>query len=398
MKRLIAMAIVLGTFAGCNMNSVPEATGEAYERWYRNRARILYGVAMEHFRNGQLDKARIKVFEVLALDEKFTEGRLLLGKIHIERGDHSLAVKELKRVNEEAPRSPEVLYLLGVAQEKAGHLDDALSSYRMSHALDESRSEAVLAAAEVLAAQNRIRAAQLHVETYLPVIRNDPAMYELAGRLAMMREDYRRAASYYRQALDLDPENTPYAESMVKAQFFARQYAEAMEGINELVELPAYENAGWAFTMLGDCYMAMGRWSYARDAYQRVTEISPSDPGVWSNLAKGVLGMRDYSRAILSARQALALDSGYLEATVLLGYALLRDGQVGSSLDVLRKGVARHPDSAPLRCVLGRAQAADGNNAEATRCYAAALRIDPADPLARELLNGGPAGEPSKLD
>ena len=395
MKRLIVMAMVLGGLAGCNLKSVPEATKEAYDRWHETRARILYGVALQHFKVGQLDKARVKASEALALDEDFIEGRVLLAKIYIEQGEYSLAIRGLTRVNKDVPESAEVLYLLGVAQEKAGRLDEALTSYRRSQALDVSGSEAVKAAAEVLAAQGRTHDAQVYIETYLSPGCNDPGLYELAGRLAVMRKDYSRAASYYREALDLDYKNTRYAESLVKAQFFARQYPEAMEGLNGLAQSPDYEPGGWVFTMLGDCYMAMGRSFHARDAYQRATEISPSNSGVWSNLAKAALAMKDLPRAIVSARHAHMLDSACLEATILLGYALLRDGQVSPSLDVLKQGAARHPDSPELRCVLGRAHAAGGNKAEAMRCYAAALRIDPANALARELLDGGSA--PRKL-
>lgn len=395
MKRLIVMAMVLGGLAGCNLKSVPEARKEAYSRWYGARARILYGVALEHFKVGQLDKARVKASEALALDEDFVEGRLLLAKIYIEQGDHSLAIRGLTRVNKDVPESAEVLYLLGVAQEKAGRLDEALTSYRRSQALDGSDLEAVKAAAEVLAAQGRTYEAQVYVETYLSPGCNDPGLYELAGRLAVMRKDYPRAASHYQEALDLDHKNTRYAEALVEARFFARQYPQAMEGLNGLVQSPDYEPGDWVFTMLGDCYMAMGRSSRAHDAYQRATEISPSNSGVWSNLTKAALAMKDLPRAVLSARHAHTLDSACLEATILLGYALLRDGQVSPSLDVLKQGAVRHPDSPELRCVLGRAHAADGNKAEAMRCYAAALRIDPTNVLARELLDGGSA--PRKL-
>ena len=402
MTRLIATIIgtilVLVVIGGCNSKSVPEAKKEAYQRWHETRAQILYGMASEHYKVGQLNEAQSKLTEALSLDENHTSGRLLLGKVYIEQGQYALAISELKKIHEEIPESAEVLYLLGVAQEKKGLFDEALVSYRRCQALDETNLSAVTAAAEVLVNRGEIRQAQLYIESYMSKAGNEPGMYELAGRLAIMQKDYDTAARYYQQACDLDHKNLQYTESLTRAQFFAQQHGRALENLKTLAKLDKYKHAAWVFTMIGDCYMAIGQTYNARGAYQRAADINPLDPGGWSNLAKAALSLEDLPHVMLAASQALSLDSGCLDATLLLGYALLRDGQVTRSLSLLTQAIAHHPHSPELQCVLGRAHSVAGNSAEAMRCYATALRMDPKNALARQLLSEGSTPKLSKSD
>jgi len=386
MKRTILLTTLLAALAGCNLPAGPKAKEQAYQRWHHTRAQILHGVALEHFKSGQLVKAESQISEALALDPTFSGGRLLLGKIYIEKGQFTLAIRALTVVHKDRPESAEVLYLLGVAQEKQGLLEEALISYRRSQALDDSSLAAARAAVEVLATQGHTRQAQLYVESYLSASCTDPAMYELAGRLCMMQKDYANAANYYQQAGDLEGKNRCYTESLARAQFHAGQYRQALETLEGLRSQAGTSVPAWVSTMLGDCYLVLGRTHPARQAYQQATETHPSDVGCWVNLAKAALADSDPLRAILAARQALQLEPTNRDATMLLGYALLRNGQARQSLKVLQPALAGSHDNAELYCLIGRAHAAVGKPDKAMHCYATALQIEPDHVLAKELL------------
>jgi len=397
-KKMITIVIVSALATGCNMPSVPEAKEQAYNRWYETRANVLCELGTDYFKIGNLKKAKGKIGEALSLDPDNKDARLLLAKIHIEQEAYGLAMGELSRLRGECPANPDVAYLLGVAQEKSRLFDDALVSYRQSQSLDQSNVAAVIAAAEVLASQGKVRQAQLYVESYINIASNDPGMYELAGRLAMMRGEYDKAARYYQHAHDLDIKNVPYIESLAKAQFLSGMSRRAAETLESLTVLKDYATPAWVFTMLGDCQMTMGMKHRAREAYLRATEIKPTDAGVWSNLAKAALALEDIPRAIIAARQSLKLDAQCLNGAMLLGYAMLRNGQIEQSLRILTDAARAHPDSADLRCVLGRAYAAAGNHQQARNCYAEAIRIEPGNLLARELLGTQESEEPTEVN
>ena len=399
MKRYVAIAMVLGAFSGCTMlQPVPKARKESYQRWYSTRAQMLCSVAERHLKVGQLDQACSKARQAITLDKEFLNARVVLARIYIEQGHYEAAIAELTRVRQNRPNSAEVFYLLGVAQEKAGRLETALGHYNRAYALDNSRLDAVKAAAETLVAMGNVRKAQLHIESYLHQAGEDPGMYELAGRLAMMSKQYDKAADYYRQASDLDYKNIAYQQSLAKSQFYAGRYKEAAEMLKDLTAKKSFKASAWVHAMQGDCYMAMAKFYEARDAYWKASDLSGSAPGIWTKLGKVSLALNDMPRAILSARHALQLDADNLEAVLVLGYALLRDGQMHRAISLLTQASAQHSDSSTLRCLLGRSYAASGDEAKANRCYAMALQLNPKDTLAKELLGEAGIKKVSKLD
>ena len=91
-------------------------------------------------------------------------------------------------------------------------------------------------------------------------------------------------------------------------------------------------------------------------------------------------------RAIQSARKALGLQEDNAQALALLGYSLLKNGQNEEALAALIRGVKAKPEDGTLQCVLGRAYAVSGNSTKAVECYQQALRLEPGNSLARELL------------
>jgi len=387
MRKTVIVTSILAALAGCHQTPVKEARIEAYARWNHTRAKVLCGVAQEHLKCGRLDLAALKAQEALALQPEFTEARVLLSRVCIEQGNYPVAIDQLTTLADEAPGSAEVHYLLGVAQEKNRQLADALESYRKAQVSSENNLPAIMAATEVLVAMDRLREAHHQIDSYMSLAGDEPGMYELAGRVAMLGGEYARAVQYYQQACDVDYKNEAYREMLARSQFHAGLYSNAIVTLQQLAQADKYRDQAWVHAMLGDCQMALNCAIKAREPYFRATQLSPAKAGVWAKLGQASLACDDVPQAIESAMAALRLDSASLDATLLLGYALLRDGQVTRSIRILTAATNRHPNSGTLYCLLGRAHATSGDRPQAMRCYAAALRVEPTNRLARELLS-----------
>ena len=210
MKRWITILLAPCLLAGCGTKPISEAKQEAYHRWHHTRAQVVCEVAAEQLRVGQLDLAGSKVREALALDGEYLPARILLGKVLLEKGEYIIASAQLTELAGDVPESAEIHYLLGAALEKEGRLDEALNSYRRSHQLDEKNPAPVAAVGEVLVALDRLEEAQLYMESYITPAASEPTLHELAGRVAMMRCQYEKAATYYEQAADIDRRNVKY--------------------------------------------------------------------------------------------------------------------------------------------------------------------------------------------
>lgn len=390
MKKLVTCVMTVLVLAGCGQMKLSESKSEAYDRWHHARAKVLYGAGREHLKVGQLDKAAVKARDALALAPDYTEARILLGKVLIEQGAYSQATRQLDQVREQSPESAEVHYLLAVAAEKAGDLTRALDLYRKSYALDDSSVSAIVASGEVMVQMGRIEEARRYIQPHLGDADGDPAIYELAGRLAMMRGDYAEAADHFLHAHDLDYGNYYYRESLAQAQFLAQQYDRVVDTIESLMTVDGYEAPVWVYTMLGNSRLALGRHLGAKQAFEQVSRSRPSDPTAWTNLARAALALGDVSRAVMWSNKALQIDANRSETVLLLGYSLLSDGQAHRAVRVLSEHSKRFDDNPMIYWLMGRAYSAVDEPQEARRCYGRAMELDPDHPLARGLADGRP--------
>ena len=385
MKSLPLVILLMLLTVGCGQN-VSDARVEAYENWDRVRAETICAQALENLRLGQLEQACKRAREALALDEDYHDARIVLAKACIERGQYTAATVQLQQVLRERPGEAEALYLLGVAHEKLGRLTEALGDYRGAYDLDDTNFDAVLAATEVLVAMDRPHDARVYLYSHLDRADGAPAAYELAGRLAMMNKDYAAAVGHFRRACEVDVDNPTYLEALAVAQVFDGRVTEAIVTLTRRAELHGEPAPGWLYAMLGDCHMACGDLDMAYEAYQKDCQLEPDEPSAWVNLGKLLVTMHRTPQAIDAAAKALSLDADRLDASLLMGYALIEAGYADQAIDVLRRAAGRHGQDPTLLCVLGRAYEATDNMIEAHRCYVAATRADPNDLLAPALL------------
>jgi tetratricopeptide (TPR) repeat protein len=396
MKRLTVMTVLAAVMGGCAMNDGAQKA-EAYQRWYQARAHVLYGVAAGQFKVGDLEKAQAYAGQALALEKDYVPARVLLAKVCLERGQYSEAAEELRRAETLASGNPEIPYLLGVALEKREEYAEALKCYQKARALDPNNDACVTASAEVLVKLDRPRLALQLLETRLERNNGSPEALALAGEVALLAGEPDKAVGFYQRCLDIQPDSLKMRENIAKALFFAKRYDEALQALGKLADTPQYcDNAGWVYLMSGHAYLAMKRPREAQGAYETASRIDPADPLVWVSLAKAAMPVRDYPRAILASRQALALAGDCVEAVLLLGYASLREGRSAEAIDLLKAAAQKHPQDRTLWCMLGRCYAAGGQNDRAVSCYLEALKSDPEDRLARGLLNAAGTGPPPR--
>ncbi|MBN1942589.1 MAG: tetratricopeptide repeat protein [Phycisphaerae bacterium] len=396
MKRIIPMVMgLLFLAAGCQQPSVKEAKKEVYGKWSVSRANVLYSLARDHLAGGHVDKACSNAEEGLSLDPESKDLRFLLARIYIEKGYYSRSIGLLQLLVQQEQQDTqdkhpgllaEMYYLLGAAQEKEGRLEEALASYNRSAELDRSTIAPILAATEVLVAMGNVEKAQDFLACQTGRYAPEPAAAELAGRLAMMRKQYVRAAKQFQLACDLDSENKRYPELLASAQYAAGEYAQAGETLNRLLRRKGYKGPAWVYTLLGDCMMARNRYEPAEKAYQKACLARPEEPAAWTRLAKAALAMNHLTKAIRSAHQARSLDANHLDAAILLGYSLLRVDKPDKAVEVLLDAAKAHPNDEIVLCLLGRAYGKMGRDDLAKQFYEAAGRIRPDSPLLEGLL------------
>ncbi len=384
MKRLVVMALFAGIIGGCNTHNEEKAA--AVKRWRNAQARVVCGVGVEQLKVGDLEKAQASATQALSRDPDYVPARILLARILLERGRYAEAAEELHKAEELQPENAEIHYLLGVALEKRNEYAEALESYQKAGLLDPGNAAYVTASAEVLVAMGKSREALELLEKRLERSEDDASVLALAGEVAMMVGEPARAVSFFQRCCDLNPKSVTVRESLAKAYFFSEQYAEALEAFTKLRDYPEYANSAWVHVIIGDCYVALEQPKAARGAYETAANLDPGAGPIWVRVAKAALAAGDIPAANAAARQALTLMESSPEAAVVLGYALLHQGQAKDALQLLSDAVQKDPRQATLWCLLGRCHEALGQRDQALTCYRKALEAQPDSALARRLL------------
>ena len=389
MKRILTSSTLLlfAVFnAGCNQPTITESKQEAYTEWANSRVKIYYSLAQDQYKNGQLEKARNKALEAIALDDTHTGLRMLLGKIYIEEGNYRGAVTELKIATDQMPKSSEAFYLLGVAYEKNHQPEEAITSYNHSFELDRNNIAPVEALSEVLVSLDEVPQAQQYLETNMNQKDAQASTCELAGRIAMLLKQYDKAVGYFQRACDADTKNHRYPELLATAQFRNRKYQAAAVTIETMLKKKDYKPLAMVYEIQGDCYLALQQNRQAETAYREACKLRSENVETWIKLAKSTLLQDKTIASIHAAQQARRLEASSLEANMILGYAMLLDGNFTAAISVLEKSLTIHAGDPMLICLLGKAYEQSGQKEKARRLFARAMQAEPKNIVARELL------------
>lgn len=384
MQRTLILVLLVAATAGCESMMV-DRQQMARDDWNTVRADSACERAAEHLAAGQLVQAQVKAHEAIELDEDYVPARIVIAKINIEQGHFQAAINHLEQALMMEPDNPEVVFLLAVGEERVGKLDRALDDYTRAYELDESNFSAVLAAAEVLVAMERVSDAAKYLAKHMGRADNDPGAYELAARLAMMQGQHDRAADYYQAAWELDQSNIDYEEAMGLAQAMAGRHAEAAATLSDRIARSDPPAAPWVYATLGDSHLALGDRAEAIAAYRKLCELRP-DAVSWVSLAKAHLESGATAEVIQSATRALELEADNADALSLLGYALIETGQCERAITLLAPAAQTQPENTMLQCLLGQAYDALGEPNRARNCYSEAVRLEPENALAWALL------------
>lgn len=375
--------------AGC-MAHQETSKVEAQRRWADTRGRVLSSVAEDQFNTGDFESARRSASDSLKLAPDLLEARLLMARVAIEQAKYGEADEHLKLAAEKHPDESRIPYLQAIVEERRERYPEALKLYEKAQELDPKNPAYVLATAEVLVRLDRAADALALIESKLTTMDPTAGLYSAAGRLATLVEKHDRAVQYYSRATALWPDNLDIRTQLAKAYYFSGQFTQAISELESLTARAKDDAPVWMQTMLAQSYLADRQAPKAKAVFTELTRREPRVANHWVGLAKSALDTGDTARAMLSAREALALDPAQADAAIVLGYVLLKDGQNQRANTMLVNVTRKHPDNATLLCLLGRSYDALGQHEQAVKCFKAASSQQPGDLFAKMLAAGPP--------
>ena len=141
-----------------------------------------------------------------------------------------------------------------------------------------------------------------------------------------------------------------------------------------------------ALSQQGKEAMAAGRFAEAAEAYRRLVELVPGNPGVLLNHGMAMaMGGRD-AEAIAPLKKALAIEPKIFPAWMFLGGSHLRLGRPAQAAEALEKARALEPGNLQVRAMLGEAYVNGGRHRDALPHLTALAEAQPDDPTALAMI------------
>jgi tetratricopeptide (TPR) repeat protein len=257
-----------------------------------------------------------------------------------------LTIQEEEEMEARASRAPEAQELLerGTEMGKAGNIDQAASLLR--------------------------RATEL-----------DPDLVDAHFNLAIAerrREQLDAAIASMRRVIELQPED--FEAHMRLGAWLAEKgaLAEATRSYERAAALQMDSREAWLG--LAQSYEASGRARAAVGAYRRaIGLVGAGEPALYAALLRVAMQAGDGPVAVEAARKLLAYRPGH-EGFILLGEALLLNGEGEAALLEYQKAVALAPTSAAAQVAFGSAYARLGRPEEAAERYLRAVELEPGNP------------------
>ena len=202
--------------------------------------------------------------------------------VPLKEGEHAVSV--LTEARRRYPDAPEFAYYLAIALRESKQAKDAVVMF------EEALNEAQNAQAEFLkprfyleygAAAQEAGLYDKAADLFRKAIAMDPAnAAEPYNYLAYMWAEQNihldEAEDAVKRALQLDPDNGAYLDSMAWVEYRQGKYDQALEHLKRAVENLPREDAV-VFEHLGDVYLKLNRMSQALEAWQKAKTLDPSN-------------------------------------------------------------------------------------------------------------------------
>jgi len=186
------------------------------------------------------------------------------------------------------------------------------------------------------------------------------------------------AITYYRKAIELDP-NYALAYNNLGASLNEHgKYGEAIAAYRKVIELKPDPYLAPAYSNLGMALADQGKYEEAIAAYRKAIELKPDDAYIYYNgLGVTLMQQGKDQEAIVAYRKAIELNPAYADAYSNLGAAFNAQGKYGEAITAYRKAIELKPDDADAYSNLGVVLKKQEKYEEAIAAYRKAIELKP---------------------
>jgi Flp pilus assembly protein TadD len=308
--------------------------------------------------------------------------------LYIEDGSLEAAERELVLASRDDSTAAEADYLSGVVYQRWQQPQRALECYQ--HACDKSPAELayVMAKGEMLVAMGRHDEALSMLQAKVAYFEHSGEIRDEVGLLLVQDGRYPEAIEMFRRAEILSPDDLTIREHLAMALFQARQFTESASLLSDLLASGKCDHRPDLLITLGECQLQTAKPGEAVQSFQLASQAMPESVGVWLGLARAELELNNLKQAELALRQCLTLDNPGSQTYLLMGYVTLRQNRLLDAYAFFVRASQLDQNDTVAICMVGLTLDRLGRSKDAATCYQRALKLNPGDGMASQLLAG----------
>ncbi|MEZ4485595.1 MAG: PEP-CTERM system TPR-repeat protein PrsT [Syntrophotaleaceae bacterium] len=332
--------------------------------------RAAYFVGLLELQQGDLDAVEALAANIAAQHGDHPAGNRLLGLVALAKGDFDGAADKLQLSLRQMSDVPG-RYFLGLAQYKAGHLEQALNQFQAVLDSNPDHENARLMVGLTLFQQKRYQDSQAAAQLLISANPRNAMAHDVLGSALLALGDFDRGMAALDRAVELNP---ALADAHLKKGLFSlsrQDFSKAEENLEEAVRIaPGALNAR---LLLVSSQLQRQNFSGAIATLKEGLQGQPADAVLYNYLAAAYLGQEQQEEAVAALQQAKRLKADYLAPYVNLANHYLVKGQPEKATEEYRSFLQVQPNNVRALLSLASLQDVQGD-AEAAKASLQAAR------------------------
>jgi tetratricopeptide (TPR) repeat protein len=200
------------------------------------------------------------------------------------------------------------------------------------------------------------------------------------GMLAWQKNDFKTAISYFKRAVDENPDDGDTIKLLGMAYYNDGQYREAIEALNRSLNATHKkdtEDQSWMYLALAQDKLGFG--DTALSSCQKAIECSPRNAGYFAFLSHLYNSKEQYDEAITAAKRSIELGVSSHSGYDNLGYAYGKKREYGKALEAYKAAINIAPTIAHYPSEKGNLLSVMKEYAEAAKAYQKAVDLQPSN-------------------
>jgi tetratricopeptide (TPR) repeat protein len=308
-------------------------------------------------------------------DRKDPEFRLLRARSDLGALKLKDATDELQNLVQDSPDVPAVYYYLAQVRVREEQPGAAEQAYKEALRAQPGYLPALLGLGNISLQQGLAQTALNYASQVIATSFWLADGHLLAGSAYLLSGDQDQAQRAFELAVGLNPRNPEAQERLGKVLGARGVYPDAEKAFEAALALkPDYAPA---LNGLAEILIKQGKTKQAAARIDRQIAAQPKSYELQVAKAEFCIGQKDWPCAERSYKQALALNSYYVNGYLALAHVYAATNHADAMIQQYETARSRFPDYLPTYILLGRVYAFVKDVPRAEQTYQAALKVDP---------------------